>query len=515
MVEYFSEKQLSISEFKTPFQTELSADNRWVTLAGIVPWDTFANLYISLMNSNHGRPGISPRIVLGALIIKHKENLSDEKTILAIQENVYMQFFVGLKEFQTKKIFDSSLFVTIRKRIGKAEFDILNASLIKSLSVKTDNRNVSKKNDGDNFPPNKGRLQADATVADQYITFPTDAKLLNTARKKRDKIIDKLYVFNEKKMVKPRTYRRSLDKLFLSYSKKKNKRKSAHRKMKRKLLESVNRNINFVKKMLPDFSILEMGKDYPLSKTDVSLLEIIETMYLQQQQMYDEKTNSCPNRIVSIFQSHVRPILRGKQNARVEFGSKLGVSLDNGFAYVNNLSWNAYHEGKDLIHQVECYFKIHGYYPDLVLVDKAYSTRENRKWLSERHIRITAKPLGRKPKQQKTSYQKAKEKKESAERNHIEAKFGQGKNGYNLNKIRAKLKSTSESWVSCIFFVMNLINYQRKSSFGSLFFNIYHKILNRLSYSFSFLNTRVLKVKIKENFRFKFNQNEKFDILFQ
>jgi hypothetical protein len=53
---------------------------------------------------------------------------------------------------------------------------------------------------------------------------------------------------------------------------------------------------------------------------------------------------------------------------------------------------------------------LHGYYPELVLVDKAYSTRKKRKWLAQRNIRITAKPLGRKPKQQKTSYQKAKEK---------------------------------------------------------------------------------------------------------
>ncbi len=90
MIVYSSEKQLSIKEFKTPFQTELSFDNRWVKLSSIVPWDTFASLYISLMNSSKGRPGISPRTVLGALIIKHKENLSDEKTILAIQENVYM-----------------------------------------------------------------------------------------------------------------------------------------------------------------------------------------------------------------------------------------------------------------------------------------------------------------------------------------------------------------------------------------------------------------------------------------
>jgi len=79
MIDYISEKQLTISEFKTPFITGLLSDNRWVKLASIVPWEVFANLYISLMNPSQGRPGISPRIILGALIIKHKENLSDEK----------------------------------------------------------------------------------------------------------------------------------------------------------------------------------------------------------------------------------------------------------------------------------------------------------------------------------------------------------------------------------------------------------------------------------------------------
>ena len=167
MITYISEKQLSITEFKTPFKTSLLADNRWVKLASIVPWEAFAELYISLLNTEQGRPGLSPRIVLGALIIKHKENLSDEKTILAIQENIYMQFFVGLEGFQTKKIFDPSLFVTLRKRIGKTEFDVLNTKLIKSLSQKKDTQNNSKKAEDENHPPNKGKLQADATVADR------------------------------------------------------------------------------------------------------------------------------------------------------------------------------------------------------------------------------------------------------------------------------------------------------------------------------------------------------------
>jgi len=130
------------------------------------------------------------------------------------------------------------------------------------------------------------------------------------------------------------------------------------------------------------------------------------------------------------------------------------------------LSWNAYHEGKDLISHCNDYFRIHGHFPELVQVDKAYATRENRNWLKERNIRITAVPLGRRPKEKKESLSEGKLKKEAAERNHIEGKFGQGKNGYNLNKVRARLKETSELWVSCIFFVMNLINYQKKSSFG-------------------------------------------------
>ena len=130
MINYISEHQLTIEEFKTPFQTSLRTDNRWVRLSAIVPWDDFAVAYISMMNSDFGRPGVSPRLVLGALIIKHKEKLDDRGVIAAIQENIYMQFFVGLKEFNPEPIFDPSLFIEIRKRVGKDIFDTLNVKLI-------------------------------------------------------------------------------------------------------------------------------------------------------------------------------------------------------------------------------------------------------------------------------------------------------------------------------------------------------------------------------------------------
>ena len=118
---------------------------------------------------------------------------------------------------------------------------------------------------------------------------------------------------------------------------------------------------------------------------------------------------------------------------------------------------------------MEAYKEIHGHYPELVQADQIYATQENRRWLKQRGIRITAPPLGRKPAKEKQSYyQKRKARKEAAERNHIEGKFGQGKNGYDLNQIRAKLRETSESWVACIFFVMNLIHYEANHFFGSI-----------------------------------------------
>ena len=122
---------------------------------------------------------------------------------------------------------------------------------------------------------------------------------------------------------------------------------------------------------------------------------IIQEVYRQQQQMYDQKTNKCSDRIVSIHQPHVRPIVRGKDGTPVEFGAKLVVSLtDSGVARVDHISWDAYHEASDLIPQVENYRERYGHYPECVLADKKYGTRENRQWLKEKGIRFRRSTTG-------------------------------------------------------------------------------------------------------------------------
>lgn len=479
MVKYESVRQLKIEEFKSPFLKSLLPDNRWVELSKIVPWDKFAAIYMSVMNLETGRPGISPRTVLGAMIIKHLEKLDDRGTISAIQENPYMQYFVGLEGFNPYPVFDPSLFVEIRKRIGHEKFDELTKDLILSISGNPDqkhNNSPSKKKE-DSSVKNRGRLQLDATVADQYITFPTDTGLLNECRKKCEGMIDKLYALTGKKGVKPRTYRRNMAKAYISYSKKKNHSKAEIRKIKRKLLEAVKRDMKHIDHLL-DVAEVQVGR-FPLNRREQKLLWVIHTVYEQQYQMYRENSNSCPHRIVNIYQPHVRPIPRGKKKSKTEFGSKLGASLDNGFARIDTFSWDAYNEGTDLKKQVENYRTLHGHYPELVQIDQIYATKENRRWLKERDIRITAPPLGRpKAKEKETPYFRRKKRKEKAERNHIEGKFGQGKNGYNLNQIRARLKETSESWVACIFFVMNLLKYAGDFSF--VYFLALYKCLSKI-----------------------------------
>jgi len=189
---------------------------------------------------------------------------------------------------------------------------------------------------------------------------------------------------------------------------------------------------------------------------------VIQYVYAQQWEMYQNKSRRCDNRIVSISQPYVRPIIRGKQDKPVEFGAKLSVSLTGeGLARVDHLRWNAFHEGGDLKSQVEAYRTRYGVYPEAVLGDPIYGTRDNRRYLKQKGIRFAGKPLGRPRKvteanREELKQLKAQRRAEYLRRIPIEGKFGQGKNGYDLNYIRAKRPDTSYAWINSIFLVMNL-----------------------------------------------------------
>ena len=148
------------------------------------------------------------------------------------------------------------------------------------------------------------------------ISYPTDLGLLSRSREESERLIDELckaLVINDK----PRTYRRLARKGYLNVAKKKNKSKNEIRKAVGQQLRYLSRNLKNIDKLLdkvPDMS-------FPLEHRDQRIFWVIQHIYDQQFKMYKEHSHSVDNRIVNIYQPYVRPIVRGKDKAQVEFGS--------------------------------------------------------------------------------------------------------------------------------------------------------------------------------------------------
>ena len=465
MVNYISQFQTKIEEFGNLYQMKLNKTNRWIQLGYHLPWDKLVQIYEKHF-SEKGSVAINPRIVIGSLIIKHKMNLSDEATVQIIEENPYMQFFLGLDEFSAYPLFTPTLFVDWRKKFGNETFNKFTDVLIKVCfadrieEVKV--TSSSTDDDASSKIPNKGKLKLDATVADQYITYPNDLGLLNEAREKTEAIIDELFgLLRDVLTTKPRTYRKVARKKYLAESKKRQKNKKTLRSAIRYMLNCLDRNIRSIHEMLDIFETQEQA--CPLNDKQMRQLWIIHTLNEQQRQMYQDQSNRCDHRIVSISQPHVRPIVRGKAGKKVEFGAKLGLALMDGFVKAQTLKWEAYNESADLIPHAKAYKELYGYYPELIQVDKIYGTDKNRKWCKQHNIRMTVVAKG-KPKTL-TNYEKRKNREELKERNHIEGKIGQAKQGYKLNSVKAKLSDTSNSWIGITLFITNLVKFAQCNGF--------------------------------------------------
>jgi IS5 family transposase len=170
--------------------------------------------------------------------------------------------------------------------------------------------------------------------------------------------------------------------------------------------------------------------------------------------MYTNKIHQIKDRIVSICQPHIRPIVRGKAKANTEFGAKVAVSMVDGYFYIDHLSWDSFNESCELQKAVENYKERFGFYPEAILADKIYRNRDNRSYCKKNGIRLSCPPLGRPPRDGRPN--KELEKQDMKERNEIEGGFGVGKRRYGLARIMARLKETAESVIMLQFLAINL-----------------------------------------------------------
>lgn len=444
--------ELEFIEFHSPFSNKLRRDNRWVRLAELIPWDHFEFDYAEQFGKT-GNPAIPFRVALGSLLIKERLQLTDEEVVLQVQENPYLQYFLGFPEYKDEKPFDASTLTYFRKRISSELLCKLNVHIHFGNQVDCQKDNNEKPSDDGS---NQGKMIIDATCVPEDIHFPTDVSLLNKARELTERIIDELWVFhpNRRKKRKFRTYRKKARKQFLSYAKRLRPSRKHIRRALREQLQYVGRNLRTIEIMKVDVSLSNLA--WWLYRR----LLVIHELYRQQREHYNSVgtvLRSIPDRIVSIHKPHVRPIVRGKASAETEFGSKISISVISGKVFLDKISWDAYNEGGDLKTQSESFRQRTGHYPASIHADKIYRNRDNRTWCKEKGIRLSGPALGRRPSDKKLSASlKRLERDDGRIRNEVEGKIGISKRRYSLSRLLMKLKDTSEHAIALVMLVMNL-----------------------------------------------------------
>jgi transposase, IS5 family len=466
--------QLSIEEFHVPFGGTLDPENRWVLFSSLMPWEELEATYAPQFSLTTGAPAKPVRLAFGALFIKQRLGLTDEETVEQIRENAYMQFFLGFAGYSSKAPFDPSMMVHFRKRFSEEDLKRINELIVergKAMVMEAVSRNPEDEGSDDpgagpgnqitlddfvkpaDWPEGKnwGTLSIDASCTPADITYPTDLKLLNEARESTERIIDDLCDQHSGfRKHKPRYDRGRARANFLNVAKQKKPRRRRIKASIRRQLDYLQRNLDAIDALITSGASLSGLTTHWWHK-----LLVISELHRQQSILLYSKSRSMPDRIINLVQRHVRPIVRGKARAAVEFGAKISVSVRNGFAFLHRISWDPYNEAEDLIAQAKKYKQEYGCYPERICADRIYINTKNRNFCIRNNIRLSGKRLGRPPKDPEvSSAHKRQLSADQRRRNEVEGCFGSGKRKYSLDLIMARLPKGAENLISMAFVVM-------------------------------------------------------------
>ena len=467
MYKYTDNTQSNFLDFNQPIRLHMNPKNRWVKMADAIPWEIFEKKYSRLFKGKNGRVAKPLRLALGSLIIQTKYQYSDRELVEQLTENPYYQYFIGLPGYQEEPPIEASTLVLFRKRlkmdvIMEANEYMLDAFKEKESSDKKDDDHKTPPSDGDGGvqetkpkkqSENKGTLMLNATCAPSNIRYPQDFLLLNEAREKLETIIIrfcKSYGFS-----RPRMYRRQARKNYLALAKAKKRSTKKIRATIRKQLAYIRRDIGYLE------NYMESGYA-PVSK-EIPILLTIYKLYEQQQYMYKNKMHSVDNRIVSITQPWLRPIVRGKTKAPVEFGAKFDLSLDDsGLGRIEKISYDAYNESTVLIEAVERFRERTGHYPERLLADQIYRTRANRSFCKTHGIRLSGPKLGRPSLTKQSAKERKQEYQDNTDRIEVERAFSLSKRCYGMDLKRTRFYDTTLTTIALSVFVTNLFKIQSR-----------------------------------------------------
>lgn len=432
----FSDKLLA------PF---LDSENDLFKITKSLDWVKLSDKLSEFYSPDNGRPTKPSRLKIGLLILKHLYKLSDKDTLKTLKENIYAQYLCNISLEGTKHCLNSSTLTYFRKQIGLKGIKFIEEEVLNSLKRAKLLKNKI--------------LVCDTTVAPSNIAYPTDVSLLE---KVRQKAVGYLETAKELGARVYRTYKRTAQKVSVRYQKIRHHTVKSRKKVQKQLRQFAQRNIRQLEEALRDIQsvIKDAGSQAKDSADKVKeqflekAQEFITTaskILTQQKDIYQGLP--VKERIVSVNQPHIRPMVRGKYPVEVEFGPKILLNLKNNFLFLEHLSFNNTSDSQLLDIGLKGYQERFGFLPTQLAADRGFWSKENRQLAEDYKIKkIAIENKG------KSSYLKGKPFRERLRRLRcsIEAKISLSKRKYGLDRIRYTMPQGEEMWVRLGLIAMNL-----------------------------------------------------------
>ena len=372
--------------------------------------------------------------------LKAYEGHSDEKLLERLNTDWALQLFCGIQLGPNERIKDKDIIWKARAYVAaNLDMDKAQEVLIKHWKPWMENLHLGL---------------CDATCYESYIKYPTDVKLLWDCIEWMHRCIKRL----SKDMGQPRPRNKYQDnkERRLAYARKRRKTYKEERHIRMLLLNLCEKLILQLGQLLEQWSKQEWQDETLFDKEDWQRYRIIGKIYRQQRFHYDNPGESVPDRIVSLYKPYLRPIVRGKENKRVEFGAKAHTWQVDGLNFLEHLSFSAFNESTRLRQSIAFHHKGFGKLAQLG-GDNIYGTNANRRLCSKLGISNCFKPKGRRTHDELLRQQEDQARKAigTARATVLEGSYGNDKNHYGLRKVKARNELTEVAW---IFFGMMTAN---------------------------------------------------------
>ncbi len=398
---------------------------------GLFPFEQLSKS-LGLKECSLGRSSyFSPQGKIALMFLKSYTSLSDADLIAQLNANIHYQLFCGVCINPLNPFTNFKIVSEIRCEIGrKLDIDSLQQILASHWKPYLDNTSV---------------LMSDATCYESAIRFPTDVKLLWEG-------VD--WVYHQLKVIvksirgrMPRTKYDKQSRRYHVYSKKRKRTVSETRVLKRSLLHLLGKLIDLLEESIDyNRSLLQMSSWF------YKRLSVIRKMLSQQSIRFNG--GEVKGLIVSIDKDYIRPIVRGKETKRVEFGAKVNTIQVDGINFIEHQSFDAFNEGiriPQCINKQQILFRKRMTH---LAADRIYATNYNRKYCSKREITTSFVRKGRASKDE-VQAQQMRNLLNKERSTRLEGSFGTEKQHYSLDKVKARTKQTEILW---IFFGIHTAN---------------------------------------------------------